>query len=172
MFQFYPNLIVHTPTDNVPIGGICHAMCRPCLFYFFRGHGRFWGVPRGTVAPPIRAWCCATLKSWPRYSPGCANTCLIRAMISRAPISHRQWYGSQTIRLFFTPNHSPVVLTKYTIGNINCGVPDYSANSDYRADVSCGRHLGLIWHFIPLVDLFVFRRVRVSRALLSLWITN
>jgi hypothetical protein len=25
------NLIVHTPTDNVPIGGICHALHCPCF---------------------------------------------------------------------------------------------------------------------------------------------
>jgi hypothetical protein len=32
LFHFSLNLIVHTPTDNVPIGGICHALCCPCLF--------------------------------------------------------------------------------------------------------------------------------------------
>jgi hypothetical protein len=31
MFYFSLNLIVQTPTDNVPNGGICHALRCPCF---------------------------------------------------------------------------------------------------------------------------------------------
>jgi hypothetical protein len=33
MFHFSLNLIFHTPTDNFPLGGICHALCCPCFLY-------------------------------------------------------------------------------------------------------------------------------------------
>jgi hypothetical protein len=34
MFHFSLSLIFHTPTDNFPLGGICHALRCPCYFYF------------------------------------------------------------------------------------------------------------------------------------------
>jgi hypothetical protein len=31
IFHFSLNLIFHVPTDNFPLGGICHALRSPCL---------------------------------------------------------------------------------------------------------------------------------------------
>jgi hypothetical protein len=33
IYHFFLNLNFHIPTDNFPLGGICHALCSPCLYH-------------------------------------------------------------------------------------------------------------------------------------------
>jgi hypothetical protein len=43
MLHFSLNLIFHTPTDNFPLGGMCHALRCPCLQIFSHPNLSFWG---------------------------------------------------------------------------------------------------------------------------------